>query len=75
MSASAKTGEKKTPTASTARDDSGYISTHVIDLLALSGSEEEASSLKCRRKHMRKSPLPKARLKSTGVATVEGMIL
>jgi hypothetical protein len=72
---STKTGGRKLVVAAAAGDNSGYVSMHVIDMLASSASEGEASPLKRCQKHACKSPSPKASLKSSGVATVEGSIL
>jgi hypothetical protein len=72
---STKTDGRKVPIASAVRDDSGYLLTHVIDMLTLSTSEGEPSPLERHRKCTRKSPSPKARLKSSGAAVVKGSIL
>jgi hypothetical protein len=73
--ASTKAGGWKTPPASAIGDESCYASTRAIDLFASSMSEEEASPLKHRQKHARKSPSPKSSLKSSEAAIVEGTIL
>jgi hypothetical protein len=73
--ASTKTGGMKAPTASAVGDDSAYVLMLVIGLLASLVSKGEARPLKHRRKHVCKSPSPKASLIASRSTVVEGSIL
>jgi hypothetical protein len=65
-----RTGSKKAPTAPAEKDASGYISTHVVNMVDTSASEKEASPLKRRRKRTNKSPRREASPEPLTVAHV-----
>jgi hypothetical protein len=73
-----RTASKKPLVAPAKKDTSGYVSTHVINMVDTSLSEEETSCLRHCQKRANKSPLCDVSPKSMRVANIpmiEGLIL
>jgi hypothetical protein len=65
-----RTASKKPLVAPAEKDTSGYVSTHVINMVDTSVSEEETSCLRHYQKRTNKSPLCDASPKSMRVADI-----